>query len=99
MFSFTCILDLIIALISSSRFNGASSKPEGHQSPAVPPIFPSPNPGAAFPATTQAQDLKRTRSPPRALTSYKDALQNSGTATAGRQVTYFFFRIIILRYF
>lgn len=67
----------------SQWFNGASSKPEGHQSPAVPPNFPSTNPGAAFPATTQAQDLKRTRSPPRVLTSYKDALQNSGTAAAG----------------
>ncbi|KAJ9536862.1 hypothetical protein OSB04_029595 [Centaurea solstitialis] len=45
-------------------FNGSSLKSEDHQSAALSPIFPPRNPGTEFPAKIQAQDLKRTRSPP-----------------------------------
>ncbi|KAK9079988.1 hypothetical protein SSX86_001663 [Deinandra increscens subsp. villosa] len=54
----------------SSWFNGSSLKPDGL------PILPSHNRGTEFPALTQAQDLKRTRSPP-SHSTYKDVLQGS----------------------
>ncbi|KAL8216377.1 hypothetical protein R6Q57_023214 [Mikania cordata] len=61
----------------SSWFNGSSLKPEGHQSLAVLPNLSSHIRGTEFPAT-QAQDLKRTRSPS-SVSTYKDGLQNSTT--------------------
>lgn len=70
---------------SQSWFNSAPLKAEGNQRPAVPTVVPSRYPATEFPAKTQVQDLKRTRSPP-PIATYKAVLQNSTTAVGSHPV-------------